>query len=197
MRRRIGLRGWVCVTLGCISVFAQNPIAPGVKVNSTSPSATAPDERGAFLRQAIEINAAEIQLGRLALAKTQNPQVREYAEMMIKDHIAGLEKFQKLQPGYRAGQRGVPPLSAEDEKLKVRLSDLTGEQFDREYMGAMVSGHRDAVTLFERQANARVAHSQNKDVAARANALAKQMLPMLRKHLERAEQVQRTLLAIS
>ena len=59
----------------------------------TSSTTSATDTRDSFINQAMEINSAEIQLGRIAAAKAQNDRVKSFAEMMVKDHTDALEKF--------------------------------------------------------------------------------------------------------
>ena len=46
----------------------------------------------------------------------------------------------------------IPPLSAEHRQLMTRLEGMSGAQFDREYINAMVNGHREAVKFFEPEA---------------------------------------------
>ena len=46
----------------------------------------------------------------------------------------------------------IPPLSAEHRQLMTRLEGMSGAQFDREYINAMVNGHREAVKFFEQEA---------------------------------------------
>src|SRR5688572_27171689 len=45
----------------------------------------------------------------------------------------------------------LPPLSQVHQQLMTRLRGFSGAEFDREYINAMVSGHREAVRLFERE----------------------------------------------
>jgi len=81
------------------------------KTESTTPRS--------FLSQAIEINEAEVEVGRLASSRAMDKRVKDFANMMVKDHTAGLQKLEKL-PGGKASTK----LSADHDKLKTRLSDL-------------------------------------------------------------------------
>jgi putative membrane protein len=153
------------------------------------------DEDTTFINRAIEMNFAEVELGRLATTRAQNTRVKSYADMLVKDHMAALPKFQALDPGKPAAK---PELSDEHKELKTKLSGMSGSEFDREYIDAMVSGHREAVSMFERQIG------MKKDGAvpptppatganAAVNKLASATLPTLKKHLEQAEQIQKSL----
>src|SRR5688572_384632 len=96
-------------------------------------------------------------------------------------------------------------LSSEHEMLKTRLSGLSGAQFDREYIEAMVAGHREAIGLFEKQigtdttasSSNRGASTARESTTARAdtdvNQVARELLPTIKKHLEQAEQIQKSL----
>jgi len=129
-----------------------SPTAPS---NRPGPSITSTSDNSSFLDQAIEINQAEVELGRLASTKATDKRVKDFAAMMVKDHSAGLKKLQNV-PG---GKNSSAKLSSEHEMLKTRLSGLSGMHFDREYIDAMVTGHRAAVDLFEKHAGSSPATS--------------------------------------
>jgi putative membrane protein len=196
------IRVLVCIlALGMAASQAYSQNAPTNPPRSTTPQTPGPGTRAtpapatagqsnAFLDQAIEINIAEIQLGRLAAAKAQNQRVKDYANMLVKDHSQALGKLQHLQGGKPAGQNTDVPLSAEHEKLRTRLAGLSGAQFDREYIDAMATGHREVVGLYEKQI------SSNTDKgSAELNKLVRGMLPTTKSHLQHAEQIQKTLAA--
>jgi putative membrane protein len=168
---------------------ATTPQTPGQGTRPTSSPLTT-GQNNAFLDQAIEINTAEIQLGRLAAAKSQNQRVKDYANMLVKDHSQALGKLQRLQGGKQAGQSTDVPLSTEHEKLRTRLAGLSGAQFDREYIDAMVTGHREVVSLYEKQ----LISNPDKGTAE-LNKLVREMLPTTKKHFEHAEQIQKALAA--
>lgn len=220
------LMTWV---IAAESVYSQNPTVPPAEQRGTRPEnpPTVPptneralpssnpstaNESNAFLTQAIESNTAEVQLGRLAATKAQNQRVKTYADMLVKDHSAALEKLQRLQPGTRTGQTANPKPSSDHENLRSRLSGLSGAQFDREFIDAMIAAHRKAVGLFERQIGPATAagrdsaagrgNNANRDKAATGSAsptevtaLARELLPTIKHHLEQAEQMQKTLAA--
>jgi putative membrane protein len=168
------------VTLGTTAGQDQSPLGQAPRANPNPPASSPGDT---FLNKAIESNSAEVQLGKLAATKSQNPKVKTYADMLVKDHTAALTKLQKLQPG----DVNVA-LSTEHEKLMMRLSGLSGGEFDREYMDAMVNGHREAVKLFEQQIGS-TARGTNTDV----NNVARELLPTIKHHLQQGEQIQSSL----
>src|SRR5688572_14011887 len=90
--------------------------APGQQDRATAPSSS----NESFLNKAIEINAAEVQLGNLAASKGQNQRVKEYANMLVKDHSQALEKLHQAQSG--GGYR------TKYDKYRADRSQHTGDQ---------------------------------------------------------------------
>lgn len=130
-----------------------------------------------FTTQAAVIGKAEIELGQLAMQKTQDPGVRDYAQRMIRDHQAAAAKLQKIAG---AEQLELPQaLDPEHQALKAKLSELQGAAFDREYSKAMAQGHDKAVALFESAAQAPQMTPELKEFAAAT-------LPTLKEHMEMA-----------
>jgi putative membrane protein len=126
-----------------------------------------------FASQAAVIGKAEIELGQLAAQQSQDDDVREYAQRMVKDHKAAASKLEKV-----AKQTNLmlpESLDAEHEALKQKLSRLQGDAFDREYARAMAKGHDKAVALFE-------AASQAPQMTAELREFAASTLPTLREH---------------
>jgi putative membrane protein len=126
-----------------------------------------------FAAQAAFIGRAEIELGQLAAAKSQDQDVREYAQRMVKDHEAAAAQLERV-----AKQTNLmlpESLDAEHEALKEKLSALQGDAFDREYAKAMAKGHDKAVALFE-------AASQAPQMPAELKEFAAATLPTLKEH---------------
>lgn len=164
------------------------PPQPGARGDATATLTPAAN----FLNSAIEINTAEVQLGQLGTTKAQSDPVKKYAEMLVKDHSAALDKLQKLQSN---SNRVDTPLSSKHQDLKTRLSGQSGAQFDRTFMDAMVTGHRDAMKLFEQEITASPSRPQSasKPTDSEVLAIAKELLPRIKHHLEEAERIQKGL----
>jgi putative membrane protein len=130
-----------------------------------------------FAAQAAVIGKAEIELGQMALQKSQNENVRKYAQRMVKDHSAADAKLQKIA----AQEQLMLPksLDAEHQAVKQKLSGLQGEEFDREYTKAMAKGHDKAVALFE-------SASQTPQMPSELKEFAASTLPTLEQHKEMA-----------
>ena len=103
-----------------------------------------------FVEKAAVANMAEIQLGQLALKQAQDPQVKQFAQMMVDEHTKALEQLRSA-----VSSQGVQVASALDskhQKLNDKLSKLQGAEFDRAYMDAMVDAHKDTEKLLKRRA---------------------------------------------
>ena len=140
------------------------------------------------------MNQAEIELSRMAENKSQKPRVKEYAQMMVQDHTQAQDELRSAAGG---GQSQVH-LSKQHQQLSERLSRLSGEQFDTQYMNAMVQDHQQAVQMFQKETNSgnsgTTSQRQKPNAASDTDAsIAREMLPTLQKHLDEAQQISRGL----
>jgi len=113
--------------------------------------AVAADKPDAFVASAAQANMSEIELSKLALQKSQNARVRDFAQHMIDDHTRTGNVLAVV-----AKQEHVPLPDALDAGHAAKVADLTARttDFDRAYVDTMVSDHAAAVALFSDYANA-------------------------------------------
>ncbi len=145
-----------------------------------------------FAEQAMMANKAEIKLGELAGQKAQNPAVKNFAQMMVRDHGNGLNALKETVKGFNVDEPAQ--LDAKHQALYDRLSKLSGAEFDREYMKAMVDGHRQVVDMLDDRAgqSSSVTGTSGADdsrLDASVNQWATKALPTTKKHLQNAQQV--------
>lgn len=136
-----------------------------------------------FIEDQLADGNAEVELGRLAQERASNPQVREFASMMVTEHRKAGDQLKEIASRHNVEM----PAETRDEHhdLRERLSTLSGAEFDREYIDAMVDDHEKAVKDVEDQAE----DAKN----AALKQWASSTLPSLRQHLERAKQIQSNL----
>jgi putative membrane protein len=128
-----------------------------------------------FMPEAMQINLAEIQMGKLAQEKGNSEEAKNYGQVLATDHSAN--EFLAKQLAQQLGV-SVPTQPGQEQQAGYeKLSKLSGPDFDRELAGMMVQGHRQAIGLFEKQEKLRGATSD----------YVKLSLPMLRWHLRLAE----------
>jgi putative membrane protein len=160
-----------------------NPPAVGT---SGANANTRSDADASWVRDQLEDGEAEVMLGRLASEKARHPQVKEFAEMMVRDHTkAGAELKQAAGAQATADARTAENRDGDHKDLHERLSKLSGAEFDREYMKAMIDEHEEAVNELEGKAKD-ADNAQIKDWAGKT-------LQHVQHHLERAKQIQQTL----
>lgn len=129
-----------------------------------------------FWNDAAQMGLAEVALSNLALQKSQNEQVRSFAQRMVDDHTAVNSELTQL-----AGTKNVTLPTTPDQKHQSAMEKLNGQsgaEFDRNYMRQMVKDHEAAVKLFQRQSE------RGED--ADAKAFAAKHLPALQSHLQMA-----------
>jgi putative membrane protein len=104
----------------------------------------------AFVKEAIKGGNAEIDLGKLAAEKGSSADVKQFGQKMVEDHSKLGEQMKGV-----AGQIGVTPPTAippMDKALEMKLKGLSGDEFDRAYIKAMVKDHEQDLADFRKEA---------------------------------------------
>lgn len=134
-----------------------------------------------FARQASVGNIFEIQSSQLAQQTSDTEAVKDFAQRMIEDHASVQDQLVTI-----ARQEDfTPPLDLDQEhqqKLQ-RLRDLTGEEFDKQYMQAQIEAHRKAIDLYTKE----IEQGQDEQL----QSFAREALPVLRAHLDQAMSIAR------
>jgi putative membrane protein len=178
----LGLAGALLPTLALSQTSVRDervaPPARDVRVVET----TRPLSRGDrdFMEKAAKASMSEVAISRVAAARTSNPDVRRFAQMMIEDHDSAVTQLSKL-----ASSRGfsLPAKDPHPDKWEKR----DAKDFDREYLEQMIDDHENVVDLFEKQAK------DGEDVET--VAYARKYLPKLQAHLQQALDLKRALSA--
>jgi putative membrane protein len=92
---------------------------------------------------------AEVQMGKLALQNSQNPEVRKFAQKMVDDHSMLIQTMKPF-----ADKMGVPPPSKLDRAEKDeydRLAGKKGPSFDKDYVTTRVDDHHKDLADFTRE----------------------------------------------
>jgi len=120
---------------------------------ASAPGATANEIRDKlFLRKSAENSMAEIEIARLVLQKSSADDVKKFADRMVRDHTALMEKMKPFADQY--GVRTPKDLS-KDHKVEIeKLSALSGDEFDKQYIVAMVTDHHKDLKEFQMEERA-------------------------------------------
>lgn len=131
-----------------------------------------------FWINAAQGGMAEVELAKLALQKSQNPEVKKFAQMMVTDHSKANSELKALA----AKKNVVLPTDMGSHKSTMDdLSKLSGAEFDKAYVEAMIEDHETDVDLFED-------NTTNSD--ADIKAFTTKTLPTLKSHLEMIKGIQ-------
>lgn len=148
----------------------------------SGPSGTKADETtSTFLTKAANGGLAEVKLGQMAKEKASAASVKEFADMMVTDHTAANDKVKQL-----ASAKGVTlptEPDAEHQKKAADLNKKTGKDFDKDYVDAMVKGHKETVDMFK-NASTKVTDPQVK-------AFIDNTIPTLEHHLQRIQEIKK------
>lgn len=128
-----------------------------------------------FVEQAALSGMAEVELSKLAISKTQNQKLKNFATATLKEQTAANAKLQQV-----AGQSRLElPVKLNAAYLSVinELKALSGAQFDKAFINIMKKNQDTVVALFD---NAAGEPTLNVDLRVFAN----QALPVLRARQE-------------
>lgn len=103
-----------------------------------------------FATDAANGGMAEVALGKLAQQKTTNVQIKDFAAMMVTDHSKANDALMAIA---KTKNITLPAtVDADHQKKMDDLSKLTGKDFDKAYVDAMVDGHKSTLTLMQNEA---------------------------------------------
>lgn len=131
-------------------------------------------------------NAGEVDAGKLAKKKTENADVKEFAEMMINEHSSvsdqtrSLAKKIDLKPAKSVASKDA---EKDHEKAEKRLKSLKGAEFDREYVDAMVAGHQAVLDTLDSTLIPNAKNAELKDFLTKVR-------PAVESHLQHAKSLQ-------
>jgi putative membrane protein len=171
----------VAVGLGIANAHS----SPSGRDAQSSPSTTTDTGDHDFVLHAAMSNMAAIQFGHLAAKKSQHADVKKFAQATIDEHLKAQQQL--ADAAYGAGIQWPKKLDEKHQQTQQRLSKLTDEQFDREFMKAMVDRHRDAEKLLAARVSKSAASSN--ELAEKVDQWAARTLPDVRAHLKEAERV--------
>ena len=102
----------------------------------------------------------EIEIAKMAQSKAQSPEVKQFAEQMVKDHSPGCEEMRKLAgplasgqgAAHAAGTAGLDWVQIHQEvgrqclaSVKEELGSKEGKEFDHCFMGQQIGAHMKAI----------------------------------------------------
>jgi putative membrane protein len=173
------LKTHIAVCLITTALVAAPALAQTTPPPASSPPATTATKVNAaeFVNKAANSSLFEIQSSQLALTKTQDNRLRDFAQRMVKDHTQASDKLKA------AAQNQTVPTALDQEHAGMlqKLQQAQGDDFSRQYAQMQLDGHQKAVALFE-------SYAQSGD-NQQLKQFAQQTAPTLREHLQQITQI--------
>ncbi len=156
--------------------------APGT-IERTPGSMPAPHRANSadqlFITEATRAGHAEARLARLAEQNAESESVREFARQMIRDHTRTNDALNRLTEG-----EGAPASDRSDPERRHiydSLSNLSGPEFDIEYLRTQVQAHQRRAQLLQ--------YEIGSGADAEVQRFASDALPKIFVHLAWAQQL--------
>jgi putative membrane protein len=133
-----------------------------------------------MLKDVAQANMAEVEAGKLAVEKSDNVEVKKFAQMMVDDHSKGVSDTRTL-----ASKKGVELPDGSDARHKavmVEFKALRGDTFDSRYVKQAGVGDHEATEKLLKKVRADARDPELKELAAK-------MLPVVQGHLQHARQL--------
>lgn len=157
---------------------------PTTDIASVAPASTdnAAREAQDFVNAAGQASLVEIRTSEMALEKSSSADVKAFAQMMIDNHKAAIDKLKAAASAASL----MPPADVLDDFHMRRINDLVetdgDADFDADYAALQIDAHNDAIKLFED-------YARDTDATAQLKMFADETLPTLQVHKAEAEKI--------
>jgi putative membrane protein len=175
------------MTAACGDNDADDTAATDTTAATSAPATAAADtlppgsHAAQFLIDAIKADNAEIAAGQTAVKMGSTDAVRDFAQMLVDDHGKSKDKASQLAMSMNVP---VPSDTTPEAQSEMKMmTSMSGAGFDKDFISAMVKDHQKAIDMFQQEAGSND-EQPVKDFAS-------QTLPTLRRHLEKAQSLQK------
>lgn len=162
---------------------SEHPSADHAKTSKSAPN----DDQIAQI--VLSANTVDVDYGKLAVEKTTNPEVKKFAEMMVRDHSAVNEKIHALAKKLNATPMtsdASKSLETNGEKKLAELKALDSAGFDKAYIDNEVSYHSTVIEVLD---TTLIPNAKNEEL----KSLLESARPIFVSHLDHAKQIQKSL----
>jgi len=172
MRKLAIMLGGAALLAACETNPPPPPMEPAAIVDPNNPL-FAPG----FLAQAGSGDQFEIQASQMALQMSTNPAVRNFANLMIADHMRMSQAM--MTAAQSAGIVPPPPAILPEQQAVLSQLGAAGPNFDVAFRDAQITAHQGALGLMQN-------YAASGDVPALRTA-AQQAIPTVQMHLAQAQ----------
>ena len=121
----------------------------------------------------------EVQLGQLAAQKGASDEVRQFGQRMVDDHSKAGDDLKQVASG--KGWTLPAALDAKAQADVQKLSALSGDKFDKEYVSMMLKDHKKDVAEFQKESTG--------GADADIKSFATRTLPVIQEHLQMIQRI--------
>ncbi len=114
----------------------------------------------------------EVEMGKVAMMNSSNPEIKKFGEKMVNDHGKANDELKAI-----AANKNItlPPNMSDDMMQKMNdMKEKKGKDFDKAYVDMMVDDHKEDIDAFRDEAN----NGNDPDI----KAFASKTLPTLEEH---------------
>lgn len=135
-----------------------------------------------FLNKALVGNTVQVMMAELAIKKTENPDVKSFAEKMVAEHKKANSELSEIDDAHGSSVPSPNP-TGEDKAQYAQMTSLSGTAFDTAYAKRAVTTHEEDIKEYQ-QAKA---DTNDKMLMAYID----KTLPHLEKHLQMAQMLKK------
>jgi putative membrane protein len=133
-----------------------------------------------FMKTLAQGGLAEVEAGKMATEKANDPAVKQFAQQMVEDHTKNNDELKAL--AQKSGVTLPTTMSHQLQSQQSKLENANGVTFDSAYVKDQVQDHQKTVQLLEQEIHG------GHDPAVRQ--FAQETLPVVQHHLDMAKQLQ-------
>ncbi|MGH2644285.1 MAG: DUF4142 domain-containing protein [Chitinophagaceae bacterium] len=167
---------WAGAAVACLLFFSSTTWA------QSSSQLTDPE----IASVAVTANQIDVNYGKIALRKSRNPEIRKFAETMVKDHTDIIKQAVALATKLHVTPKTnatTKSLLEGERKTTRMLNSKRGKAFDEAYIDNEVAYHKAVINAVQNVLIPACHNQQLKDLLTK-------VLPLLNSHLEMAENTQ-------
>jgi putative membrane protein len=153
----------------------------------TSPASAPTDPQIAMI--VVTADNVDIAGGKLAAKKSSNAKVKEFAELMVRDHTSVNNQATQLAKKLNVTPEESPTsksLKSDGAKTLAKLRGLSGAEFDKAYIDNEVTYHETVIKALD---NTLIPNAKNSEL----KALLESGRPIFESHLNHAKELQTSL----
>lgn len=182
--RLIGLVGaiaWAAAPADALAQAGAPPLGPQPVPMKNPATQHHPSQDERFVTGAAAGGMFEVQSSKLALQKAQRGDVKDVAQMLIKDHTKANEELKQIVARQMPDLKLPQSLPMKENSEVEALRNASSSDFDASFIRLQMKAHQQAIDIFSEAAkNASQPELQ---------AFAKKTLPVLETHLQRIREL--------